>query len=201
MKHKKSLVAGTFDNFHLGHQYLLWQVAHLSDFFVIIIARDKTVERIKKRLPENNELQRKARLAQEFFANGAVRLGRADADFFATIAEENPDVIFLGYDQKFDEKKCLDELFSVVRKEMKLNNCKRAILVGHNAAFDLNFLNACVTRIDKKRKFAATALLRIFGLETNAEIEEAFANDEVALNKVKNGRKFFHEAFVAMVSA
>jgi len=38
-----------------------------------------------------------------------------------------------------DEKKCLDELFLIVRKEMKANNCKRAILVGHNAAFDLNF--------------------------------------------------------------
>ena len=50
-----------------------------------------------------------------------------------------------------DEKKCLDELFSIVRKEMKANNCKRAILVGHNAAFDLNFLNATVARIDKKR--------------------------------------------------
>ena len=50
-----------------------------------------------------------------------------------------------------DEKKCLDELFLIVRKEMKLNNCKRAILVGHNAAFDLNFLNAAVARIKKKR--------------------------------------------------
>ncbi len=50
-----------------------------------------------------------------------------------------------------DEKKCLDELFSMVRKEMKLNKCKRAILVGHNAAFDLNFLNAAVARIQKKR--------------------------------------------------
>jgi len=50
-----------------------------------------------------------------------------------------------------DEKKCLDELFLIVRKEMKANNCKRAILVGHNAAFDLNFLNAAVERIKKKR--------------------------------------------------
>ena len=50
-----------------------------------------------------------------------------------------------------DEKKCLDELFLIVRKEMKLNKCKRAILVGHNAAFDLNFLNAAVERIKKKR--------------------------------------------------
>jgi len=50
-----------------------------------------------------------------------------------------------------DEKQCLDELFSMVREEMKLNKCKRAILVGHNAAFDLNFLNAAVARIEKKR--------------------------------------------------
>ena len=50
-----------------------------------------------------------------------------------------------------DEKKCLDELFLIVRKEMKANKCKRAILVGHNAAFDLNFLNAAVERIKKKR--------------------------------------------------
>ncbi len=50
-----------------------------------------------------------------------------------------------------DEKKCIDELFLVVRREMKANNCKRAILVGHNAAFDLNFLNAAVERINKKR--------------------------------------------------
>ena len=50
-----------------------------------------------------------------------------------------------------DEKKCLDELFLIVRREMKVNNCKRAILVGHNAAFDLNFLNATVDRVKKKR--------------------------------------------------
>lgn len=50
-----------------------------------------------------------------------------------------------------DEKKCIDELFLIVRREMKANNCKRAILVGHNAAFDLNFLNAAVKRINKKR--------------------------------------------------
>jgi len=50
-----------------------------------------------------------------------------------------------------DEEKALTELFQVVRKELKLNSCKRAILVGHNAAFDLNFLNAAVARTRKKR--------------------------------------------------
>jgi ribonuclease T len=34
---------------------------------------------------------------------------------------------------------------------MKNQECKRAILVGHNAAFDLGFLNAAVTRCEIKR--------------------------------------------------
>ncbi len=39
---------------------------------------------------------------------------------------------------------------------------------------------AIYVRIDKKRKFAATELLRIFGLETNEAITKAFAKHEVA---------------------
>ncbi len=50
-----------------------------------------------------------------------------------------------------DEKQAIDELFKVVRKEVKLNKCTKAILVGHNAAFDLNFLNAAVARVKHKR--------------------------------------------------
>jgi len=50
-----------------------------------------------------------------------------------------------------NEQVALNELFQIVRKEVKLNNCTRAILVGHNAAFDLNFLNAAVERTKKKR--------------------------------------------------
>lgn len=34
---------------------------------------------------------------------------------------------------------------------MKKYKCQRAILVGHNAHFDLNFLNAAVTRTAYKR--------------------------------------------------
>ena len=34
---------------------------------------------------------------------------------------------------------------------MKENDCTRAILVGHNAYFDLNFLNAAIARTEIKR--------------------------------------------------
>ena len=50
-----------------------------------------------------------------------------------------------------DEKDALANVFKAVRREIKSNACSRAILVGHNAAFDLNFLNAAVERNSMKR--------------------------------------------------
>src|SRR5690606_2956065 len=45
--------------------------------------------------------------------------------------------------------------------------------------FESNKDGAIYVRIDKKRKFAATALLRIFGLESNEEILKAFKGHDV----------------------
>ncbi len=49
------------------------------------------------------------------------------------------------------EKEALTQLFREVRKAVRDNDCTRAVLVGHNAAFDLAFLNAAVARTDVKR--------------------------------------------------
>ncbi len=49
------------------------------------------------------------------------------------------------------EKEALRRLFREVRHAMQTHACRRAILVGHNAAFDLSFLNAAVARADVKR--------------------------------------------------
>jgi ribonuclease T len=49
------------------------------------------------------------------------------------------------------EKDALGRIFKEVRAAMKLHACKRAVLVGHNAAFDLGFLNAAVERGGLKR--------------------------------------------------
>jgi len=49
------------------------------------------------------------------------------------------------------EKTALQEIFREVRGKMKEHACKRAILVGHNAAFDIAFLNAAVERTKIKR--------------------------------------------------
>jgi len=49
------------------------------------------------------------------------------------------------------EKDALGRIFREIRHAVHAYNCRRAILVGHNAAFDLGFLNAAVTRADVKR--------------------------------------------------
>ena len=49
------------------------------------------------------------------------------------------------------EKEVLTQLFREIRKEVREKECTRAVLVGHNASFDLAFLNAAVARNDIKR--------------------------------------------------
>ncbi len=50
-----------------------------------------------------------------------------------------------------DEKEALTKLFTPIKAAVKRNECKRAILVGHNPAFDINFLNAAIERTNHKR--------------------------------------------------
>jgi len=44
------------------------------------------------------------------------------------------------------EDKALAELFKFVRQALNHTRCRRAVLVGHNAHFDLGFLNAAMKR-------------------------------------------------------
>jgi ribonuclease T len=49
------------------------------------------------------------------------------------------------------EKDVLQQVFRDVRAEMKDQGCSRAVLVGHNAFFDLSFVNAAAERNGLKR--------------------------------------------------
>jgi ribonuclease T len=49
------------------------------------------------------------------------------------------------------EREALAKVFKPVRQAVSEQGCTRAILVGHNAHFDLAFLNAAVARADVKR--------------------------------------------------
>ena len=50
-----------------------------------------------------------------------------------------------------DERDALQRVFREVRRAIREANCTRAILVGHNSAFDLGFLNQAIERAAIKR--------------------------------------------------
>lgn len=50
-----------------------------------------------------------------------------------------------------EERAALDWVFAPIRAAIKAAACQRAILVGHNAFFDLGFVNAAVARTSHKR--------------------------------------------------
>jgi ribonuclease T len=49
------------------------------------------------------------------------------------------------------ELMALTDMMQAVRRSVKENGCSRAVVVGHNAHFDLHFLNAAIERCDIKR--------------------------------------------------
>ena len=50
-----------------------------------------------------------------------------------------------------EEKQALPKIFKPVREAIKHHGCNKAILVGHNAHFDLKFINAAAVRAGIKR--------------------------------------------------
>ena len=49
------------------------------------------------------------------------------------------------------EREVMQTMFDIIRDAVKAKHCKRAILVGHNAHFDLGFVNAASERHNFKR--------------------------------------------------
>lgn len=115
MKMKRVMVFGTFDIFHPGHKNFLKQAKTYGDYLIAVIARDKTVLKVKGSLPRNNENIRLSAVQKFSLADEAV-LGNL-GDKHKIIKNKKPDVICLGYDQKFFISKLEEKL-----KEFDLDN-------------------------------------------------------------------------------
>jgi len=97
---KTVLAFGTYDLFHLGHEYFLREAKKYGDRLVVVVARDANVERIKGRSPQQDEETRRA-VVEEFEAVDEAVLGYEEWGKHMRVLEDiAPNVICLGYDQK-----------------------------------------------------------------------------------------------------
>lgn len=91
------LLFGTFDHLHPGHQFVLSEAAKRGEVFVVV-ARDRNVERIKGRPPDQTEDERKSAVMAAV-PDAVVVLGDPE-HFLVPVREIRPDLIILGYDQR-----------------------------------------------------------------------------------------------------
>jgi len=95
------LASGVFDLVHYGHIRFIEEAKKLggeNSRLVVIIARDKTVKRLKGRLPIIPEDQRRA-VVESLKPVDEALLGYENLSFEETITKVKPDIIAVGYDQ------------------------------------------------------------------------------------------------------
>ena len=96
------LAGGVFDIIHPGHIYTLNSAKALGDVLIVVVATDKTVEKMKKRIPLHNQEQRK-KLVNSLSMVDLCLIGY-EGDIFKTVEMVRPEIIALGYDQVHQEK-------------------------------------------------------------------------------------------------
>lgn len=105
---KVVLTAGTYDIIHTGHIKTLKEAKKRGDLLIVIVARDKTVEKVKGRSPVIPENQRKI-IVQALKPVDLAILG-SEKDFLEPIRKVRPDLIVLGRDQPVNKRKLEEDL-------------------------------------------------------------------------------------------
>jgi FAD synthetase len=104
MTGKKVLAAGKFDILHLGHIAYLQQAKELAGEdgeLVVVLARDKTVERERGAPPVFPQEQRRRIVEAIVYVDKAI-IGLDTEDHTIIVEQIKPDIIALGYDQYTD---------------------------------------------------------------------------------------------------
>lgn len=91
------MIFGTFDHLHAGHENYIKQAREHGDYVIAVVARDKTVRKIKNKEADMNEKKRLNALKDTGWADKVI-LGNLD-DKHKVVVKYKPDVIALGYDQ------------------------------------------------------------------------------------------------------
>jgi FAD synthetase len=97
---------GSFDLLHPGHLLYLEKARGLGDRLIVVVARDRSIEAIKRRRPVLDESSRLRMVSALRVVDRAVLGNRlyGPEDRYGVIGRYRPDVIAFGYDQRVDLK-------------------------------------------------------------------------------------------------
>ncbi|MEM2112259.1 MAG: adenylyltransferase/cytidyltransferase family protein [Candidatus Bathyarchaeia archaeon] len=100
------LASGVFDLVHYGHIHYLKEAKKTGGenaYLVVVVARDRTVIRLKGEPPVLPEEQRRAIVESLKPVDEAI-LGSEDFDISKTLEQVKPDIVAVGYDQDEEEE-------------------------------------------------------------------------------------------------
>jgi len=137
---RKVLATGTFDILHPGHLYFLREAKKYGDVLYVIVAREKMIRhKPKPVIPEEQRLEMVRALKPVDYA-----LLGSEKDIFEPVEEIKPDVIVLGYDQKFSEEE--------LRRELEKRGLKAEIVrIGKYEGCELCSTASIIEKIKRER--------------------------------------------------
>jgi cytidyltransferase-like protein len=120
MINKTVAIFGVFDGIHEGHLSFIKEAKKQGNHLVAIVARDEVVKKIKNKLPLSNEVERINALLNVPDID-LVLLGDPEIETYNTLKEVNPQVVYLGYDQK--------DLLNNINKVMKKGSLQKMKII------------------------------------------------------------------------
>ena len=106
---KRVMAVGVFDLLHAGHLHYLEQAKSLGGHLTVVIAHDDTVRKRKHEPVTNHDLRR--RMVEGLKPVDQAVIGNPpEVPIFDILAEVNPDIIALGYDQEHAEDSIKNKL-------------------------------------------------------------------------------------------
>ncbi len=104
---KTVICFGTFDLLHLGHLSYFEQAKKYGDYLIVVVARDSTKEKQKKKILFTEK--ERLKLLQSLHIVNETVLGDKK-DHYKIIVERKPEVVVLGYDHPISEEALKKEL-------------------------------------------------------------------------------------------
>ena len=134
------MASGVFDILHTGHISYLEQAKALGDELYVVVACDDTVRKTKHEPVTNQEMR--AKIVSSLKPVDKAVIGN-NGDLYSTIDLIRPDIIVLGYDQKFDE--------SELEKELSRRGFDIKVTRANKSAEDLEATRAIIRKIQERK--------------------------------------------------